>query len=209
MHALEKQVLALAGLFQAVSSVKRLAWEGQQDTESVTALLNSVLFLDAPDVETIYGGVNGVSQGLNMLSQTVGNRVSTTDREVIQYAYTIMLLEKKLSKSPVMLKEIGTRIEALKQQMAVYEYTVTDENVIAKMADIYFSTVSKLQPKVMVKGEHLHLQNTQNVHLIRALLLAAMRSAILWRQLGGSRLGLLFKRKKLLQAVQSLQKRCL
>ena len=39
---------------------------------------------------------------------------------------------------------------------------------------------------------------------IRACLLAGIRSAVLWRQVGGSKWQLLFHRKKLVQAAQQL-----
>ncbi len=43
-----------------------------------------------------------------------------------------------------------------------------------------------------------HLQQTDNAAKIRALLLAGIRSARLWRQLGGHRWQLIFSRRKLL-----------
>ncbi len=42
--------------------------------------------------------------------------------------------------------------------------------------------------------------------IIRALLLAGIRAAFLWRQLGGRRWRLLLQRKKLLQASQNLSR---
>jgi high frequency lysogenization protein len=47
----------------------------------------------------------------------------------------------------------------------------------------------------MVNGEHNHLSNPDNANKIRAFLLAAMRSAVLWSQCGGSRWQIMFKRK--------------
>ena len=59
------------------------------------------------------------------------------------------------------------------------------------------STVSTLQPRVMVNGDPARLADGAIANQIRALLLAGMRSAVLWRQCGGTRLGLLFGRRKL------------
>ena len=50
----------------------------------------------------------------------------------------------------------------------------------------------------MGSGEHNYLANPANADRIRALLLAGMRSAVLWRQLGGSRWQILFKRKHII-----------
>ena len=46
-----------------------------------------------------------------------------------------------------------------------------------------------------------HLQQTDTAAKIRALLLAGIRSARLWRQLGGHRWQLIFSRRKLLDAL--------
>jgi high frequency lysogenization protein len=40
--------------------------------------------------------------------------------------------------------------------------------------------------------------------MIRALLLAAMRAAVLWRQRGGNRLRLIFQRKHMLECCAAL-----
>jgi high frequency lysogenization protein len=47
----------------------------------------------------------------------------------------------------------------------------------------------------MVNGERVYLSNNDNAAKIRALLLAALRSAVLWGQCGGSRLSLVFNRR--------------
>ena len=50
----------------------------------------------------------------------------------------------------------------------------------------YADTLSQLKPRVMVQGNPLQLAQSSVVAQIRAALLAAVRSAVLWRQLGGS-----------------------
>ena len=46
-------------------------------------------------------------------------------------------------------------------------------------------------------GSAQHLQNNTNAEIIRALLLAGVRSAFLWRQLGGRRWKLAFTRAEI------------
>jgi high frequency lysogenization protein len=65
-----------------------------------------------------------------------------------------------------------------------------------KLGQLYKDTVSQLSPRIIINGEQQHLSNENNASRIRALLLAGLRSAILWRQCGGSRLSLLFNRKR-------------
>ena len=55
----------------------------------------------------------------------------------------------------------------------------------------------------MVSGEPEILKSEESAQLIRALLLAAVRSAVLWRQLGGSRRRVLLTRRLLLELADS------
>ncbi len=76
-------------------------------------------------------------------------------------------------------------------------FGVMHENVLANLADLYHSTISTLQPRIMVVGDQQYLGAQNTVNKIRALLLAGIRGALLWRQCGGSRWKLLVFRKKL------------
>ena len=199
------QVLALAGLFQAIQAVNDLAWKGQRNLTQIDTALNSLLQIDAPDVESIYRGSDNLTQGLQILSLSFEGVSQPELKDVVRYAFMVITLESKLSKKPEMLQKIGSDLAGLKDQLVHYDYALNDPASIAKLAEMYSTTVSQLLPKIMIKGEPLHLQNSQNINLIRALLLAAIRSAILWRQVGGSRLGLLFKRKKLLRIAKAIR----
>src|SRR3546814_13342071 len=59
-------------------------------------------------------------------------------------------------------------------------------DVLTALGKLYADTVSNLRPQVMVQGNPHYLGQADIVSEIRALLLAALRSAVLWRQLGGS-----------------------
>ena len=54
----------------------------------------------------------------------------------------------------------------------------------------------------MVSGKPQYLQSERTTDWIRTLLLAGIRSATLWSQLGGGRFELMFRRKKILRDVQ-------
>ena len=49
-----------------------------------------------------------------------------------------------------------------------------------------------------------HLQDENKAARVRALFLAGVRAAFLWHQLGGRRWQLLFQRKRLLTAIESI-----
>lgn len=139
--------------------------------------------------------------GLQKLQQ----QLTSPDKEQIgttRYGISVLLLSGKLLKEPEKLNRISERIKVAAEKLDLYDYT--HSNQIAALADIYSSTISDLSPRIMVKGDPLHLQNPETQNRVRALLLAGIRAAILWRQLGGSRLQLLFKRKLLVKTAKQL-----
>ena len=76
-------------------------------------------------------------------------------------------------------------------------------DVLSALGGLYAETLSHLRPRVLVQGNPHYLGQPQVVAEVRAVLLAAMRSAVLWRQLGGSLWDLLLRRAQLLAAVRA------
>jgi high frequency lysogenization protein len=76
--------------------------------------------------------------------------------------------------------------------------------VVARLADTYSQTISTLSPRIMVSGENNQLKNPENANRVRALLLAGIRSAVLWRQCGGRQWHLLLQRRKLIESARQL-----
>jgi len=68
--------------------------------------------------------------------------------------------------------------------------------VISRLAALYSSTLSTLKPRVMVTGNPQLLQQDIVVEKVRASLLAAVRSAVLWRQVGGRQWQFLLNRRQ-------------
>ena len=76
--------------------------------------------------------------------------------------------------------------------------------VLTKLGALYADTVSHLRPRVLVQGNPHYLGQAAIVAEIRAMLLAALRSAVLWRQAGGSPWDFLFQRGAMARAVEDL-----
>lgn len=196
------RTLAFAGMLQALQLVQQTAYGKPYDVNTFQATLKSVLALDAGSVEAVYGGVEGVRSGLHLLKrQLLGNR-EKPDAELSRYLVVLLHLERKLSKRADLLERLRTGIDHAQRQ--VDHFDLLHPNVLAGMADTYAETVSTLTPRIMVNGDPVRLQDAAVANQIRALLLAAMRSAVLWRQCGGTRLGLLLKRRRLTRTAQQL-----
>lgn len=201
MNQLEQQTIALAGVYQAAALVDTLARNGQADPVAMEKSLYSVFQTEADSTTEIFSGLDGVRYGLQKLQQ----QLTSPAREQIgttRYSISVLLLSGKLLKNPEKLKRISEGIKIAAAKLDLYDYT--HSNQIAALADIYSGVISDLSPRIMVKGDPMHLQNPETQNRVRALLLAGIRAAILWRQLGGSRIQLLFKRKLLVKTAKQL-----
>jgi high frequency lysogenization protein len=121
--------------------------------------------------------------------------------EITRYLVGLLALERKLSRNHAALAMMSERIQQVRRQLQ--HFAVTDEQVIANIADIYSDIISNLGPKIQISGNPHILQQKQVQNKIRALLLAAMRSAVLWRQLGGKRRQLVFSRKAIVDTANN------
>lgn len=193
------RVIALAGLFQAVSLVRDIAHNGQTNLHDLEISLGSLLKINTSDSAEVYGGVANLRCGLTMLH---GHLLKPKEMEVTRYAVSLLTLERKLARQPLLLDKIR---EGITQALDKLDYfPLNHENMLAHLADIYATTVSTLTPRIMVNGQQIHLTQPENANRIRALLLAGIRAAILWRQNGGKRWTLIFSHKMLSLEAQTL-----
>ena len=188
----ESRVIAFAGVLQACRLVNDLAMRGRADASVVEASLGSVFRIDADSAADVFGGLAEVRPGL----ETLLVQLEEDHRDVVlaRLVLSVLRLERRLAKNPRMLQELRNGIDAIQRQ--VDHFGIAHATVQGRLAELYASTLSQLRPRVIVHGNPTHLSNAQTVEQIRALLLAAVRAAVLWRQVGGSQLRLLFRRRQ-------------
>jgi len=199
--SIKNRTLAFAGIYQSAELVRQVARQGLFNQAEFEVCIKSVLKIDADSVEEVYGGVGGVKMGLRMLCGQAGNKTQNT--EVLRYILGMIVLERKLIKQPDMLNYISLGLEMVQAQAEVY--SVTHPEVIAQLAKLYTETLSTFdyRHRIKVNGERRFLDNQNNADKIRALLLAGVRSTVLWRQKGGRWLQFIF-RKKMIQTAEQL-----
>ncbi len=200
--SVNERLIALAGMFQAALLVRQVAREGRVEHNTFEASIQSVLRIDSPSTEAVFGGLDGVRDGMNVLAHFFSPVSKQQDLELIRYVLGIAHLERKLRKDAKLLKLLSQGIERAINQAE--HFGPTHENVIASLAGTYSETISTLQPRIVVQGEQGHLENNANADKVRALLLALMRATFLWRQKGGARWHLLFGRKKMMRQAREL-----
>jgi high frequency lysogenization protein len=199
----EAQVIALAGVFQSAALVRTTATSGSQDAAALETSIASILRIDVDDAAGAFGGVPAVRFGLETLVQQLDR--SPADLAISQIAVTVLRVERKLSARPAMLQTLREGIEALQRQ--VDHLGITHGSVLARLSELYAATLSNLRPRVVVQGNPLYLQQPAHVERIRSTLLAGVRAAVLWRQLGGSQWQLLFQRRRLVMLARGLLSR--
>ncbi|WP_303903191.1 high frequency lysogenization protein HflD [Thiohalomonas denitrificans] len=196
------RTLALAGIFQAVYLVDQVARRGSANPAAFETSIRSLFATTPKSAEDVYGSSSQLRTGLECLQSQLGFGKSPRNLELTRYAIGILNLERKLAKKPRYLDNIGKGIDRARRQAE--HFSLTHENVVASLADTYVNSVSILTPRIMVAGEHGHLNQSANANRVRALLLSAIRSAVLWKQSGGGRLQLLFRRKAFFEEAQRL-----
>ncbi|MEA3404515.1 MAG: high frequency lysogenization protein HflD [Pseudomonadota bacterium] len=203
----QDRAIALIGIYQSAKMVYDLATTGNVNDTAFKTTIQS-LFQDNPaDTLGVYGGqVENIQLGVNTLLTQMSSDQAVQNRnvEITRYVLSMIILEKKLNQTEGKMGAIFNMLETAKAQQE--HFGEMHENVIASLARCYTENVSDVQPRVMVNGNHGHLQNPTTANKIRAILLAGIRSATLWRQVGGSRWGLIWSRKKYLKAAQSLSR---
>jgi high frequency lysogenization protein len=197
MNPLQEQLIALGGVFEAAVLVDRIAKTGQVAESSLSCMLGSLLIRDPRDTLEVFGGDDAeLREGYRMLASALERDPGSLQREPLRYALSMLGLERQLAKRAEMLELIGRRLPQIQSQ--VEHFGIAHENVIAASGALYQDTLSTLRQRIQVNGDTRHLQQASNASKIRALLLAGIRSARLWRQLGGHRWQLVFSRRKLL-----------
>jgi high frequency lysogenization protein len=200
----EQQVIALAGVTQVAQLVDRISKTGSYDPDMLTNSVNSLFEFDASSTAEIFGGISGVQMGLEVLASALANNDSGQHRDVLRYVFNLLYLERRFAANAEMMQVVRSRLEHT--HFKSEHFTSHVQDTCHSLSGIYQDTLSTLKFRIKVTGSMQQLENQNNADLIRALLLAGIRSAFLWRQLGGRRWKLLFQRRRMLQRARELSR---
>jgi high frequency lysogenization protein len=117
------------------------------------------------------------------------------DAEVDRYFEAINVLVKNMNKNTEIFSN-------LRDELSNHKEDVTEDNLHEHaefLSNLYLKTISKINPRIIVNGDNIHLTDNKNASMIRALLLSAIRSFILWQQSGGTNSESFSLRKKWLK----------
>lgn len=194
--------LALAGICQASVLIKDLALHGTLDQHAFETTINSIYQLEPIDVLSVYQDKQGVRLGLNQLKKLFFGKFDFDEQEIGRYLLSIIQIERKLMHNESLVQNLHKSILQVTEQSEFFE--PTHPMVIKNIASIYTETANNLGFRIKIYGESQHLNIHENMEKARALLLAGIRSAVLWRQVGGNRFHLFLSRKKILDNAEEL-----
>jgi high frequency lysogenization protein len=195
-NARDERMLALAGLVQALQQVRRIADTGQAEGGILDTAVSSVFRIDAESAPDVYGGIAAVRPGLLLLRGYFRNE--GRDELLPRLALAVLQLERRFSRDAAAAQ---VRDGILEIAPSSERLGTTHPDVLAALGGLYAQTVSQLRPRVLEQGNPHYLGQANVVAEIRAVLLAALRSAVLWRQLGGSLWDFLLRRREMVAAI--------
>lgn len=194
MMTIENQTLALAGIFQSAALIEQLATKGELNQAAFDCSFDSLFTFDAPTAVDVFGNLSGLSRGLKVLTLYLGGESQAPDKNVTYYVLSMLKLSARLKRDQNLATMVQSKLQKTEKQSRDFE--LSRHSVISQIDGVYQSTISTIKPRVMVQGEQVYLSNSDNASKIRTLLLAGIRAAVLWHQLGGSKWKLIFSRKK-------------
>ncbi|OOF39583.1 lysogenization regulator HflD [Rodentibacter rarus] len=194
-------VLAFAGVFQSAALVNQLAMKGEIENQNAfQTTIRSLLQTHPENLLDVFGGQ---TFHLKLGLETLIEQFSTLDdRNIVTCWSGLLNLEKQLSKDRETKSQLAQRIQRLPEQLAYHG--LLSERMLSIMAGIYVDLISPLGKKIHVIGEANYLQQPFIQDKVRACLLAGVRSAILWRQMGGNKWQLLFSRSKIINTAKEI-----
>ena len=199
-NALYDQTIAFAGICQAVALVQQVAKNGHCDSDAFEASLKAILNTSPANTVGVFGRESNLKIGLECIVKGIDSTPSGS--EVTRYIISLMALERKLSGRKDAMSQLGDRIQMIDRQLDHFD--LLEEQMLSNLASIYLDVISPIGPRIQVTGTPSVLQQINNQHKVRALLLSGIRSAVLWRQVGGKRRHLIFGRKKMVEQARIL-----
>lgn len=194
------RTIAFAGICQAVALVQQVAKDGHCNSAAFETSVAAIINTNPADTLSVFGNERDLKVGLECLARGIDS--SATGNELTRYVISLMALERKLSQRRDSMAQLGDRIQQIERQSEHFD--LFEEQMINNLASVYLDVVSPIGPRIQVTGNPAMLQQTSVQSKVRALLLSGIRSAVLWRQVGGKRRHLIFGRKKMIEQAEIL-----
>ena len=197
---LKNETISLGAIYQACNEIKKIAWQGEINNNIIEPLINSVYQTTSEEIEDVFISIKRLNSGLDFLRRQLVGDAFSRDGEVSRYFEAIGILVKNMNKKDEVLNKLRT--ELTRQSMPINEDNL-DQHALF-LSELYLSTISTVEPRIIVNGDNKYLTDKKNAAMIRSLLLCAIRSYILWQQSGGSKFRIFIFKKKIAELAVKL-----
>jgi len=215
--------MALAAVAQSAALVAKLAVHGNASQTELLASVNPLLILNPRTEADVYPNLGHLNLGLRSLHDMFHQLKAPENAGMVRYTLGMLLLRNKLDANPSMQEAIRVGLQGIHPLQLIPENATPwrmedeektegqlgQEQTFEQLATLYQDTISRLPHRIQVQGQMDYLQNEYVANRVRSLLLAGIRSAVLWHQLGGRRWRLIFYRKRVQETAGSLRRRLL
>ena len=144
----------------------------------------------------------GLDLGIHTLKEVLTRYQNLGGADMVRYGLSMLFLSRKLEAKRGMMEKVGETLEEIKAQ--IDESGPTELPIITALSRCYQETLSTFRFRIHVQGDGRYLQDQEIADQIRAVLLAGVRAAILWRQVGGRRWHLLLYRNRIHRALNEI-----
>ena len=144
----------------------------------------------------------GVKLGLRCVKDMLTDASNEDNIAMGVYIRGLFKLESQFRKRSDLQDIVATRLGHV--NFKAQHFSDDAVELAASISSIYQDTISHLPYRIKVKGSVQHLQETKNADLVRTLLLAGLRSAHLWQQLGGRQRHFILRNRQLVSVAESL-----
>jgi high frequency lysogenization protein len=199
---MKQRTMALAGVFQATELVRQAANHGTWSGYAASTCLHSLFSLESDSVGEIFGNLDRLRLGTEVLISVLQGDKEHMDS--LRYAVGVLQIERRFRRKEDLQATIGDELRRIAGAHADFESHEREDLQAREVAELYSNTISYLSPRIVVQGRPQYLQVERTVNWIRTLLFSALRSAVLWNQLGGGRFNLMFGRQKMLREAEDL-----
>ena len=219
----EWQVVALAAVAQSAVLVSKLAVHGNASQTELLASVNPLLVLNPRSESDVYPNLWHLNLGLRTINDMFSQVRSPENASLVHYILGMLHIRKKLDSNSAMQANIRDGLQSIQPLLLIPENATpwrmeetgkTDgqlrqEQTFEQLATLYQDTISTLPHRIQVHGQLDYLQNDYVSNRVRSLLLAGIRSAVLWHQLGGRRWRLVLYRRRVQETASALRRRLL
>lgn len=189
---LQLRVLAFSGVCHAAATVAELA--NGRISDPPRYLVDAIYTQALNNVADVFRPLANFRAAMGAAADLLSGKIRSPEQA--RYVAQLLKLASLLQRDRAMVEKLRNLLDAT---------TSTDaEDRIRTAADIYRDTISRLGPRIQVTGSPEVLQRSGSAERIRCALLAGIRFAWAWQQLGGRQWHLLLQRGAMIKTLGEL-----